>query len=213
LGAELLRRLAHEHPGQDVHVLLRPAMSGVLPASGPLRARQPLSRRCEVTAGSHGHWRHVPNAISAARLLATPVLLSAVVQQRHDVFQWLLLACLLSDILDGLIARLFRLRSRLGALLDSTADMIVVSIAVAGIFVFQRSFLAEHRTPVLVLLTLYIAEAGASLWRYGKISSFHTILSRVAAYAQCTFVMSLFLWGYQAWIFRAMAVLSSIALV
>ncbi len=157
-------------------------------------------------------WRHVPNGISFARLLATPVLLGTLIFHRQSWFTWLLLACLLSDILDGLIARVFRLRSRLGAFLDSTADMIVLLLAVLAVFVFQREFLAAHRWMLAALVFLYLAEAAAAWWRYGRISSFHTILTRIAAYAQGIFVMSLFLWGYRAWLFYSMAALSAAAL-
>jgi APA family basic amino acid/polyamine antiporter len=63
-----------------------------------------------------------------------------------------------------------------------------------------------------VVIALYIAELMAALWRYRKVSSFHTILDRVAAYLQGIFVMSLFLWGYHAWIFHVMIVTSVVAL-
>ncbi len=78
----------------------------------------------------------------------TPVLLFAALAGRSDSFKWLLLGCLLSDILDGLIARAFHLRSRMGAILDSTADMIVSVIAVLGLYLFQGSVLAEHWMPL-----------------------------------------------------------------
>jgi phosphatidylglycerophosphate synthase len=158
------------------------------------------SQRWPITA----IYRNIPNAISACRLLAVPFLLAFVVWKDQEKFKWLLLACLLSDILDGLIARLFRLRSRLGAALDSTADILVFFIALAGIFVFQREFLAAHYKGLFVVVTLLVAEAAAAIWRYGRISSFHTVLNRIAAYSQGIFVMSLFLWGYHAWVFQAM---------
>ena len=107
--------------------------------------------------------RHIPNAISCARLLATPVLLAAALFRHRQLFTWLLLACLLSDILDGLIARLFNLGSRLGAMLDSTADMIVLLLSAVGLFVFQRDFLLAHAGPLLALVALYLAEAVAAL--------------------------------------------------
>lgn len=157
--------------------------------------------------------RHIPNAISCARLLTTPVLLAAALFHHRRLFTWLLLACLLSDILDGLIARLFNLRSRLGATLDSTADMIVLLLSAVGLLVFQRDFLLAHAAPLLALVALYLAEVAAALWRYGRISSFHTILMRLAAYVQGVFLISLFLWGYNAWIFWLMVTFSATALL
>jgi cardiolipin synthase (CMP-forming) len=153
-------------------------------------------------------WGNTPNGISLARLLAAPVLLATVLWRRPELFKWLLLACLLSDILDGLIARVFRLRSRLGATLDSTADMLVMVIMIAGVCVFQRQFVTTHFWGILVAVTLYVMEHIAALWRYGKISSFHTILNRIAAYTQGIFVISLLFWGYHGWLFPAVIVLT-----
>ena len=148
-------------------------------------------------------WRNVPNAISMARLGATAVLLAAVVLGRVELFQWLLLACFVSDIADGLIARAFHLTSKLGAALDSIADMLTWSIGLVGLLVFQRAFVSAHFGELLLVVVLYAVEILASLWRYGKLSSFHTLLARVAAYAAGIFVMALFLWGYVGWLFQA----------
>src|SRR4051812_11709325 len=102
--------------------------------------------------------RNVPNAISIARLCATVVLLVAVVRHRIGVFQWLLLACLLSDILDGLIARAFHLESRVGAFLDSTADVLTMAMGTLGLLAFQRPFVSAHARELLLVLAFYFAE-------------------------------------------------------
>jgi phosphatidylglycerophosphate synthase len=153
-------------------------------------------------------WRNIPNAISLARLLATPILLAAVLWRRPELFKWLLLACLLSDILDGLIARVFRLRSHFGATLDSTADMLVMLIMIAGVCEFQRQFVTVHFWEISVAVAFFALEIIAALWRYGRISSYHTILNRIAAYAQGIFVTSLLFWGYQGWLFHTMIALT-----
>jgi CDP-diacylglycerol--glycerol-3-phosphate 3-phosphatidyltransferase len=158
-------------------------------------------------------WRHTPNAISGARLLAAPVLLAAALQRNEDLFKWLLLACLISDILDGLIARVFHLRSRTGAFLDSAADMLVVFIALYATYVFRRAEVMPHATAIAVIAGLYALEGVAALCRYGRISSFHTILVRVAAYLQGFFIMALFLWGFLNWVFAVMLVVTVAAYV
>ena len=157
-------------------------------------------------------WRNTPNAISIARLCATAFLLAAVIQHQFDLFKWLLLACLLSDIVDGLIARTFHLTSKLGAALDSAADMLTMLIGFVGVYVFQRVFVEEHSTGLLIVAALYIAEILAALARYGKLSSFHTLLDRVAAYAGGIFVMSLFLWGYHDWLFQLTVLVYAVSL-
>jgi CDP-diacylglycerol--glycerol-3-phosphate 3-phosphatidyltransferase len=157
--------------------------------------------------------RNIPNAISATRLAATSVLLAAVLLHHIHLFTWLLLACLLSDILDGLIARTFHLTSRIGAALDSAADAATMLIGIAGVFVFQRPFVAAHVALISIVVFLYAAEIVTSLIRYGRLSSFHTLLTRVAAYAAGIFVMSLFLWGYHFWLFYLAAATYLLSLV
>ena len=139
-------------------------------------------------------------------------MLAAVIVHQKGLFTYLLLACFLSDILDGLIARVFRLRSHIGAFLDSTADMIVFVISIAGVIVFQRDFLQQHAGMVAGLTALYFVQAIAAFFRYGRISSFHTVATRVAAYTEAIFLMSLFLWGYGEWLFYIMVAAVIVAL-
>ena len=153
-------------------------------------------------------WRYLPNAISMIRLAATPVLLFSALGRHESLFQWLLLACLLSDILDGLLARTFHWESRFGAWLDSMADMLVALIAPIGVYVFQWSVLRPHWPPLAAMVGLNLIQMASAFWRYGRISSFHTLLIRAAAYTQGTFVMSLFFWGFQTWIFYLMVPVS-----
>ena len=152
--------------------------------------------------------RNIPNGISLARLLAAPILLVSVLSRKPDLFKWLLLACLLSDILDGLIARVFQLRTRFGATIDSTADIFVTIIMIAGVWVFQKPFIIAHLWEITLAVGLFVLEMIVSFWRYGRISSYHTVLNRISVYAQGIFVMSLFLWGYRAWLFFPMIVLA-----
>jgi phosphatidylglycerophosphate synthase len=146
-------------------------------------------------------FRHFPNAISACRLLAMPVLLMFALQRRPEPFAWLLLAALVSDIADGLIARSFHLESTLGAALDTTADFLVCVIAAIGMITLQPAFVAGHAALLIILAALYVGEVVVSVWRYGRLSSFHTYTTRIWAYAQGTFFVWLFFWGYNAWLF------------
>ena len=161
----------------------------------------------QTLAGEEPHssalpWcRYIPNAISLARIGAAPFLLAAALAERRGYFRWLLLACLLSDIVDGWIARTFRLTSRLGASLDSVADLLVQVVGVAGLWIFYKETVVAHRALLMMVVALYLAEVLIALLRYGRISSFHTVLVRIAAYAQGIFIISLFFWGYVPWIF------------
>ena len=155
--------------------------------------------------------KQIPNIISGCRLAATPVLLWLALGGHRDGFMWLLLACLLSDIVDGLIARTFRLESTFGAFLDSTADSLVTLTGVVGVVVYQWDFVAAHMVALFVMIACHLGQSAAALWKYGRLSSFHSYLMRVVAYAQGIFFMGLFLWGYTSWQFHLMFVLTCAA--
>jgi CDP-diacylglycerol--glycerol-3-phosphate 3-phosphatidyltransferase len=144
--------------------------------------------------------RLVPNLISTARLLAVPVLVALAYTRREEPFGALLVAALVSDILDGLIARAFRITSQLGAKLDSAADALLLPTAAYGVWVFHPAVALEHRAAFTLVLALWIGEYLAALLRYGRLSSFHTYGARIAAYALGIFVGGLFVFGYIPWL-------------
>jgi CDP-diacylglycerol--glycerol-3-phosphate 3-phosphatidyltransferase len=156
---------------------------------------------------------NIPNLLSSLRLLASPVLLLLVISHQGRPFRWLLVFSLLSDIADGLIARIWNVRSKIGALLDSTADILVTGITVVALFTFHGEFLSGHFGPLLIVIALYLIALAGAFFRYGKPASFHTIACRIAAYAQGIFVVVLFFHGYQPFLFYLMIGVSAIAYI
>src|SRR3546814_12982871 len=82
---------------------------------------------------------NVPNALSAYRILALPFIIHSIVTGDKQLFITLLSVNLITDILDGLIARVFRLQTELGAKLDSLADI--------GTYLMALSVLRFGRFP------------------------------------------------------------------
>lgn len=76
----------------------------------------------------------VPNALSMLRLLGVPVFLWLVlVAERDGLAILLLMASGGTDYLDGLIARRYRLYTRLGQLLDPLADRLYILATLLGL--------------------------------------------------------------------------------
>ena len=149
---------------------------------------------------ARGWVRHVPNVVSAARIAATPLLLYFALQGHESAFTWLLVPALLSDIVDGWIARALELQSKLGALLDSIGDTLLLLTSVVGVWVFHPEVVTEHRAWCYTLIFAWLAEAALALVRYGRLSSFHTYVSKVAGYLLGIFVGALFVFGFQPWL-------------
>jgi cardiolipin synthase (CMP-forming) len=157
--------------------------------------------------------RNLPNLISLFRLLGAPVLLFLAITGNESPFRWLLVMCLISDIVDGLIARGLKITSKIGALLDSTADILVSVITTFAVFKFRSQFVSEHYWPVLVIIGLYLLSVAGAFFRYGRLASFHTIACRVAAYAQGIFVVLLLFRGYEPSLFYLMIGISAAAYI
>lgn len=147
--------------------------------------------------------RHLPNLLSAVRIAAVPVLIALAARGLESAFTWVLVPALLTDVADGLVARLFHLQSKLGALLDSVGDALLLFACAYGIWVFHPDLVAEHKLAAGALLGAWLIELLASLLRYGRLSSFHTYLSKIAGWLLGVFVGVLFVFGFQPWLFYA----------
>jgi len=117
-------------------------------------------------------------------MACVPVLVGCEITGEREIFTWLLLIALLSDILDGLIARTFRMRTDVGAFLDSTADMMLTLVAIAGLFVFTRPILNAHAWGLGIVIGSYGVALAFALLKYRQLAGLHTYLGRTAAYAQ-----------------------------
>ena len=92
--------------------------------------------------------RHLPNLLSAARLLAAPVAAWAILAG-HDMASLLLfVAASFSDLADGFIARRWGLTSQSGAWLDPIADKLLM------LFCFLALWKADAVPLWLVVLVI-----------------------------------------------------------
>ncbi|MEI1280333.1 CDP-alcohol phosphatidyltransferase family protein [Leptospira venezuelensis] len=139
--------------------------------------------------------KYIPNCITILRFLTLPFLAYLIYKNDRFSFSWLFFVALLSDIADGLIARIFRFQSEFGAKLDSWADLLLFFVGIAGILTFEPVFFYEYRIWISIVLILYFGEMIYSLWKFRTISSFHTYASRVAAYCIGILFMTLFWFG------------------
>jgi phosphatidylglycerophosphate synthase len=144
----------------------------------------------------------IPNVLSGLRIASTPVLLLLAYMKQQEIYAWLLAGALISDILDGAIARTFGYVSQLGARLDSIADILIFMAAACGIWRFYPDVVTDHKLALAVIVILWFGGSLAGFWRYGRLASFHTYLSRITAYAMGLFLAILFLWGFEPWLLR-----------
>ncbi len=158
------------------------------------------SRMSSPCTARHTVWRHVPNTLSLARIVCAPVLVLMAVVGEQSIYTWVLVPALLTDAADGWIARGFRLQSKFGAQLDSLGDSLVWCAGLAGLFAFQRDVIAAHRWLIGAVVAGWMLENMLAWLRYGRLSSFHTVLSKVAGVLLSIYIGVLFLFSHWSWL-------------
>jgi len=93
------------------------------------------------------HLLNVPNVLTLARIIMTPVIVYMVLTEQAWLALALMVVAGITDMLDGAIARYFNLRTTVGAYLDPLADKIML------ISLFVTLFIVEQ-VPLFVFLAI-----------------------------------------------------------
>jgi cardiolipin synthase len=136
---------------------------------------------------------YIVNGITWYRIIAAPILLVLIFTKQFDIFKWLLALSFFTDLIDGYLARKYKVVSIMGARLDSIGDDLTVFAAIIGLFVFESEFVRKEFWILITLLLLFVVQTIFALVRYKKISSFHTYLAKSAAILQGIFFILIFL--------------------
>lgn len=161
------------------------------------------------------NWRYfLINGITMIRVVAFPVLLWLMYHHRLEWFSWLLAICFFTDAIDGILARKLHVTSVFGTRLDSIGDDLTIVAGIIGMFVFKLDFLKEVLPLFIALLVLFAGQFVLSLVRYGRITSFHTYLAKIAAILQGSFLILLFVFDQPFyWLFYIAITVTAIELV
>lgn len=140
----------------------------------------------------------LPNILSALRLASIPPLLALAWLGRPVAFLVLLLAAVLSDAVDGWLARRLGATSPLGARLDSIADYAVyVAVPLGGWWLWPEIVAREAGWFALVVLG-YALPGALALLRFRRLSAYHTWSAKLAVAVLSVAVLVLFAGG-PAW--------------
>ena len=96
----------------------------------------------------------IPNLITAFRIILVPVFVIYLINERLSAALVVFLVCMISDGIDGMVARVFNQKSRLGAYLDPLADktLLVTAFILLGV----RGYLPSWFTVTAIARDLMI---------------------------------------------------------
>lgn len=156
---------------------------------------------------------NIPNVLSLYRLVSFPFVLFIAITGHEQLFVWLLCINLVTDILDGLIARGFNMKTDIGARLDSLADVGTFLLAFLGIFLFKYSEFQPHMTSFMVFIGLFVLCNILSLIKFGRFPSLHLYSWKIGGYIQGFFFFVLFVFHFYVSFYYLMIVWGIMAFI
>lgn len=155
----------------------------------------------EETSEAADRWLTLPNMITALRIVGSPVLIWLGVTQQPIALAVLTGLLIITEWLDGFLARRLHLESATGARLDTIADAIFYSsmlIAIAGL-IPER--LLREQIWIAVAILSYFASWIASWLKFRVLPSYHTWMAKAAWFFVAPGMVLMAL-GWDVWLFR-----------
>jgi CDP-diacylglycerol--glycerol-3-phosphate 3-phosphatidyltransferase len=152
---------------------------------------------------------HVPNLLSLSRLAMVPVLAALAWTGHTTLFLVAFVASLLSDVVDGWLARRFGVTTPLGSKLDSWGDMALYTTLPLFAWWLWPDILRAQALPLGIALAAYFLPTAIGLLRFRRITSYHTWGAKATSVVMGGAALCLFLGG-PAWPFQ-LAVLLLVA--
>ena len=128
----------------------------------------------------HGNMSMWANRLTHTRLASAPVLIAAALLGAPRVFSIVAAYSLVTDALDGPLARASHSASAHGAALDSRADVALCAALLIGLGILWPAPLAAERLTVAVVVVAYLTPIIVGWLKFRRLTSYHTILARVS---------------------------------
>lgn len=150
--------------------------------------------------------RKLPNLLSCMRLIAAPLLLFLARQNLPDLFLALLALSLLTDVIDGYVARRFKVTTKAGAKLDSWGDFVTFLTIVISAWWLWPEIVEREIFFVITGITSFLLPVAVGFIKFKKLPCYHTWAAKIQAVLISSAVFILFITG-NAWLFRCAVVL------
>lgn len=147
--------------------------------------------------------RAVPHVITASRVLVVAAAYFAAFEHRAGWVVALALVAVATDMLDGILARRWKVESVFGANLDSAVDFVFYLSLAVWVWMFDPATITAL-VPLIALFTAaYVAVLAVSKIKRGAMG-FHNAWTRGAATVGVTAALATILFGWQSWFLVAL---------
>lgn len=130
---------------------------------------------------------NLPNTLTITRIVIIPVFITSVIYKRYDYSLYLFITAALTDVFDGLIARLKNQRTVLGTFLDPLADKFL--LVTSFIILSSYGWIPKWLTITVISRDIIIITGWILLYLIAGISKVQpTIFGKLTIWVQSMFI-------------------------
>ncbi len=148
---------------------------------------------------------NIPNAICVVRMLGSLTLLVIAIAGLRWLFIATYFVLIVSDLVDGPLARWLKQKSALGALLDSVADAFLNFCLIVGASILCWEILRHEFIWISVAIVLYVVGIGIAFSKFGRLPAYHTWAAKTTQWLAAIAAVSLIL-DWSVWPLRVAAI-------
>jgi CDP-diacylglycerol--glycerol-3-phosphate 3-phosphatidyltransferase len=131
-----------------------------------------------TAAGGFVQYATVPNLISVVRLIAAPILIVLAAWDLNAAFLGLALVLLMTDWVDGRIARAWNQQTVFGARLDAFSDVAIYLCIGCGVWLLRPDEFWNERFWLIAVIATYLLSLVVCLFKFGCLPNYHTRLAK-----------------------------------
>jgi phosphatidylglycerophosphate synthase len=140
--------------------------------------------------------RQIPITLTRSRLILGPLVLAeTIIRASWWIVAATLIAALLSDIFDGVLARRWKIVTPELRIADSRADGVYTFCLIVAISIRCSQQVAALWPGLVLLGCMELASTVIDFWRYGKPSSHHAYTAKAWALSFCILAIASLCFG------------------
>lgn len=149
---------------------------------------------------------NIPNILSLYRLFSFPFVLYLALNGYEHLFITIFVINLITDILDGWIARTFNMQTKIGAKIDSIADIGSFILSFVGFYQFKTIDFQTHIYSFGAFIGLFILSNILALIKFKKTPSLHLYSWKIGGYIQGIFFVTMFVFSFNVYFYYFMVI-------
>ena len=141
------------------------------------------------------HLKTLPGQITALRIYLLPLLWIFALFDLSIYLGLGLIIAVLSDVLDGFVARKLKQTNQMFGKFDSFADMLLTFSVLGWLVMLRWEIFVDHPYLSLTAFGLYLIRIIISLLKFKHLAYLHLFMAKLGGLVQAIFVIHSFLWG------------------